>query len=95
MSVRQFKSEKVKIRPVLDYRKLNKEIESHPGGALPLCSERLREWRQMGKNVSILDLRKAYLQIYVDDAQLTHQAVKWKGKTYLLSRLGFGLSSAS
>ena len=46
------------------------------------------------KGVSVLDLRKSYLQIHIDESQLLHQPVKWKGKTYLLFRLGFGLSSA-
>jgi len=94
MSVRQEKGESVKIRPVLDYRELNKLIESHPAGAVPLCSERLRSWRQVGTTTSVLDLRKAYLQIKVDKNLWTYQAVKWKGKTFLLTRLGFGLCSA-
>lgn len=39
-------------------------------------------------------LRKAYLQIHVDKSLWIYQAVSWKGETYLLTRLGFGLASA-
>ena len=45
MSVRQEKENTVKIRPVLDYRELNKCVESHTAGAVPLCAERIRSWR--------------------------------------------------
>jgi len=37
------------IRLVFDYRKLNEVIKSHPGGSLPTCADRLRNWRQMGE----------------------------------------------
>ena len=94
IAVRQVKGENIKVRPVLDYREFNKSIESHPGGATPICSERLREWRQMGTDCSILDLKKAYLQVKVDPSLYAYQAVKWRGKVYLLTRLGFGLASA-
>jgi len=92
--VEQQKGEVRKIRPVLDYRELNKSIQSHPGGSVPICAERLRKWRQVGINTAVLDLKKAYLQIYVDKSQWVYQAVKWNSKTYLLTRLGFGLCSA-
>ena len=94
MRIRQHKGDATKVRPVLDFRKLNETIESHPGGAMPLCSERLREWRQRSQRCSILDLRRAYLQVRVHRSQWAHQAVCWHGKTYLLTRLAFGLSSA-
>ena len=94
MAVRQEKGNKHKVRPVFDYRRLNKTVESHPGGATPLCAERLRQWRQLGKRCAILDLRKAYLQVHVHPSLWTHQAVWWHGEVYLLTRLGFGLSSA-
>jgi len=41
-----------------------------------------------------LDLRKAYLQVRIDNRLWKHQAIKWKGITFLLTRLGFGLCSA-
>ena len=46
-----------KVRPVIDYRELNTYADT--------CTEKLQEWRQQGANVSILDLRKVYLQVHV------------------------------
>ena len=92
--VRQVKGENYKVRPVFDFRVLNSKIESHPGGATPLCADRLREWRQQGHSCAVLDLRKAYLQVHVDKSLWGYQAVRWKSKVYLLTRLGFGLASA-
>jgi transposase InsO family protein/ribonuclease HI len=92
--VRQVKGDNCKVRPVFDFRVLNSRIESHPGGATPLCADRLREWRQQGQSCAVLDLRKAYLQVHVDKSLWVYQAVRWKGKVYLLTRLGFGLASA-
>ena len=94
MAVLQDKGDEKKIRPVLDYRMLNQVVKSFPGGSVPLCSDRLREWRQRGSNCSLLDLRKAYLQIHVHESLWVHQAVRWKNEIYLLTRLGFGLSVA-
>ena len=42
----------------------------------------------------MLDLRKAYLQLFVARELWKHQAVRYKGAFYYLTRLGFGLSSA-
>ena len=94
IGIRQTKGNETKVRPVLDLRQLNETIQSHPGGATPLCAERLRKWRQQSQRCAILDLRRAYLQIRVRQSQWTHQAVWWHGKSYLLTRLAFGLSSA-
>ena len=94
IAVRQAKGAVVKVRPVLDYRRLNGVIESHPGGATPICADVLRRWRQLGPRCAMMDLRRAYLQIYVDKEQWNYQAVRWNGVDYLLTRLGFGLSSA-
>ena len=94
MAVVQRKGEVEKVRPVLDYRLLNSVIESRPGGAMPLCRERLREWRKKGLKCSVIDLRKAYLQVRVDPSLWCFQAVKWHGEIFLLTRLGFGLSVA-
>lgn len=94
IGIKQVKGNSVKVRPVLDYRRLNKNIESYSGKSVPICADRLRQWRQQGVNASMLDLKKAYLQIRVDRELWVNQAVKWKGETYLLTRLGFGLSIA-
>ena len=55
---------KQKVRPVLDYRELNEHVDPFTARA-DICTEKLREWRQTGLNVSVLDLRKAYLQVHV------------------------------
>lgn len=94
IAIRQVKGSATKVRPVLDYRSLNKSIQSHPGGAVPICADRLRDWRQWGRNCSLIDLRKAYLQVAIRSDQWVYQAIRWKGKDYLLTRLGFGLTSA-
>ena len=51
---------KQKVRPVLDYRELNDHVDPFTGHA-DICTEKLREWRRARSNVSMLDLRKAYL----------------------------------
>lgn len=84
---------KQKIRPVLDFRELNSFVSSHTAQS-DVCHEKLRSWRRMGDNVSIIDLRKAYLQICVTQELWKHQVVKYKKKHYCLTRLGFGLNVA-
>lgn len=84
---------KNKVRPVLDYRHLNNYVSSHTGESL-VCAEKIRKWRQMGTNVKLLDLKKAYLQIHLDESLWPYQIVSYKGKRYCLTRLGFGLNSA-
>ena len=46
MCVQQQKGATTKVRPVLDFRWLNEHVLSHPGAAMPLCQDRLREWCQ-------------------------------------------------
>lgn len=84
---------KDKVRPVLDYRELNKFVSSHTADS-EVCGEKLRCWRRKGDNVSILDLRSAYLQIHVDKELWKYQVVRFDGKLYCLTRLGFGLNVA-
>ena len=84
---------KGKVRPVLDYRKLNDCIVNHSGGS-SVCDETVRSWRKKGERASMLDLRRAYLQVHVHESQWRHQVVRVKGKHFFLTRLGFGLCSA-
>ena len=84
---------KSKVRPVMDYRELNESVSSHTAES-DVCGEKLRKWRKMGTNLSIVDLRKAYLQLHVDESLWRYQVVKYKGRLYCLTRLGFGLSAA-
>ena len=58
---------KVKVRPVLDYRELNTSIDAFTADA-DVCSDKMREWRREGENVSLIDLKKAYLQIHIHDS---------------------------
>lgn len=86
-------SNKGKVRPVMDFREMNKFVLSHPGDC-DVCDETLRNWRIIGDNVTLLDLRKAYLQLHVDEKLWKYQVVEFKGSHYYLTRLGFGLCSA-
>ena len=57
---------KDKVRPVLDFRKLNVHVECHTGDDVTdMCSEILREWRRTDGEATIVDLKPAYLQIRV------------------------------
>ena len=94
LGIRQKKGDNSRVRPVLDYRDLNKSIKSNPGGSVPICADRIREWRQVGSECAVVDLKRAYLQIGVKPSLWTYQAVRWKGHTYLLTKLGFGLATA-
>jgi hypothetical protein len=77
----------------MDYRELNQHVSSHTGES-DVCGEKLRKWRRSGTNVKMLDLRKAYLQLHVSPELWKYQVVKFEGKTYCLTRLGFGLNVA-
>lgn len=86
---------KKKVRPVLDFRELNVNIKCHTGDdIIDVCCETLRKWRRVGENVSIVDLKSAYLQLNIDPNLWQYQLVNYKGKTFCLTRLGFGLNCA-
>lgn len=86
---------KNKIRPVLDFRELNGYVRSRTGDDFTdVCTETLREWRQTSGAATIVDLKGAYLQIRISPDLWKYQLVRYKGKTYCLTRLGFGLTSA-
>ncbi len=57
-------------------------------------ASKLWEWRQLGSNVSLLDLRKAYQQVRVSETMWPFQTVVFAGRRYCLTRLGFGLNVA-
>ena len=86
---------KNKVRPVLDFRGLNAYVQSHTGGEeISVCSNKLREWRRTNGELEIVDLQAAYLQIRVAERLWRHQLVKYNGKIFALTRLGFGLNVA-
>ena len=85
---------KNKVRPVMDFRELNKFVESHPGMDASVCDETLRKWRRFPEPLKLVDLKSAYLQLHVDNSLWRFQRVSFRGKLYYLTRLGFGLNSA-
>ena len=69
-----------KVHPVMDYCELNSYVESKPGQDTAVCQEKLREWRRQGSAASLLDLRKAYLQVHVSKDLQRFQTVKYEGQ---------------
>ncbi|XP_065177095.1 uncharacterized protein LOC135806835 [Sycon ciliatum] len=83
------------VRPCLDYRLLNERLISSPGLDAPACAETLRSWRVKGPDGYVLvDLKKAYLQVRVHPDLLRYQVVVWRGRSYVMTRMGFGLNIA-
>ena len=57
---------KNKIPPVLDFRELNESVKCQTGDDMTdVCSEKLRERRQLEGDREMVDLKAAYLQIKV------------------------------
>ncbi|XP_067939885.1 uncharacterized protein [Watersipora subatra] len=84
-----------KVRPVMDYsRELNKHVNSNSKNDVAICQEKLRQWRTLGDNICMLDLKKAYLQLHVDSSLQRFQAVRFNGQLYVMTRLEFGLNVA-
>ena len=81
------------VRPVMDFRELNKFVESFTGDS-DVCGETMRKWRMMDGQPRVLDLRDAYLQLHVKEELQRYQTVEYKGRYYELTRLGFGLNCA-
>ena len=88
-----YQSQKGKTRPVLDYRELNCFLSSHTADA-DVCAEKLRKWRRMGNNLSVVDLRRAFLQIHVESDLQLFQGVKYDGKLFVMTRMAFGMNFA-
>ena len=84
---------KGKARPVMDYREVNQFVSSS-GATADVCGDKLREWRQMPENCAILDLKDAYMQIRAHPSCSKFQRVRFEGKLYELTRVGFGLACA-
>ena len=84
---------KDKVRPVMDFRELNSHVDAFTANA-DVCADNIREWRRLGTNVAIVDLRRAYLQIRVHESLWPYQTVIFGGQRYCLTRLGFGLNVA-
>ena len=80
---------KSKVHPVMDFQQLNYHVDVFTANAA-----KLHEWWQKGSNVSLLDLKRAYLQVCVQKTLRPFQTVKIGKQRYCLSRLGFGLNVA-
>ena len=90
-----FQATKKKVRPVLDYRGLNRFVACHTGShIIDVCDAKMRKWRRMEGGTAIVDLKPAHLQLHVAKELWQYQLVSYKGKTYCLTRLGFGLNVA-
>lgn len=59
-----------------------RSIETMKFLASNVCGEKLRLWKNKGKNVKIVNLRKTYLQIHVGSLLWKYLVVRYKGKTY-------------
>ena len=84
---------KSRVRPVMDFRQLNCYVDVFTANA-DVSAAKLREWRQKGSNVSLLDLKRAYLQVRVQKTLWPFQTVKIGEQRHCLTRLGFGLNVA-
>ena len=84
---------KSKVRSVMDYRELNQYVDTFMADA-DVCASKLQEWCQHGPNVSLLDLRRAYLQVRVSESLWPFQTVMFASKRYCLARLSSGLNVA-
>ena len=88
------------MRPVLDYRWLNETIKSMPNEGLeaPIAAPIfIRRWRSHKYGTRcIIDIRKAYLQIFINPEQTYYQCIRYPTKEdcYVMRRLGFGLNIA-
>ena len=63
----------------MDFQLLNHHIDVFTANA-DVCAAELYEWQQKGSNVSLLDLKRAYLQVHV------HKSLGRSGKQRLAGR---------
>ncbi|KFD62504.1 hypothetical protein M514_25354 [Trichuris suis] len=84
---------KGKVRLVMDFRESNGHVETFTADS-DVCARKTREWWRQGTNVSVVDLKKAYLQIRVDESLWPYQTVMFRKRRYCLTRLSFGLNVA-
>ena len=80
---------------MLDYCELNRFVACHTGSdIIDVCDEKMRKWRRLDGGTAIVDLKSAYLQLHAAKELWQYQLVSYKGKTYCLTQLGFGLNVA-
>lgn len=67
---------KNKVRPVIDFRELNKSARRHMGDCMThVYSEKIREWQQIEGDVERVDMKSAYLQIRI--VEELRQYISW------------------
>lgn len=64
---------------MLDFRELNDYVAVFIADS-DVCADQLCKWRRFGKNVTVLDLRKAYLQVRVHKRLWSFQTVMVQGR---------------
>ena len=79
---------KSKVCPVMDCH-----VDVFTANA-DIYAAKLREWRQKVSIVSLLDHKRAYLQVRVQKTLWPFQTVKISGQRYCLTHLEFGLNVA-
>ena len=90
-----FQATKKKVRPVLDFRELNSFVVCRTeSDIIDMCNEKMRKWRWLEGGTAIVDLKSTYLQLHVAKELWQYQLVSYKGKTYCLTWLEFGLNVA-
>ena len=79
------------VRPVLDYCALNELIKCNPGTELPVCEDTVQQWRKKDDtdNLEMLDIRKAYLQVFVSPDMYRFQTMLWNNEVFVMTRIGF------
>ena len=83
-----------KVRLVMDYQELNQYIDTFMTD-VDVCASKLQEWCQHESNISLLDLRRAFLQVWVSESLWPFQTVMFAVRIYCLTRLDFELNVAS
>ena len=79
----------------MDYCELNKLVECHTGDDMvAVYSKKVRKWRQLQGEQTVVDLKSVYLQIHISEDLRKYQIIRYKEVHYALTRLGFGLSCA-
>ena len=77
---------KSKVCPAMDFWQLNHHVDVFTAKT-DVCAAKLREWRQKGSNVSLLDLKRVYLQVHIYKTLWPFQTTKIGGQRYCLTRL--------
>ena len=86
---------KNKEQPVMDFRELNRYVRCHTGDdVIDVCNDILRDWRKLGDEALLVDLKSVYLQMHICKQLWKYQLVQYNNKVHCLTRLDFGLNCA-